>query len=159
MAETKSMNVTVLGAGSWGTTLSIVLHENGHNVAMWEFDGEQAQALERDRENKKFLPGVAIPPDIRIETSLSEALSSVDLVERLGVADRGCLDGISAGDAHGIQRGVEVVLPGTDIFPYLSANPPSSIGSIPTKATDSPIGPPQPENPAASVGIITPPFS
>jgi glycerol-3-phosphate dehydrogenase (NAD(P)+) len=74
------MRIAVLGAGSWGTTLGIVLAENGHVVTMWEFLPEQAEALVRDHENKKFLPGVPIPDDIGVTSRLPAALESAELV-------------------------------------------------------------------------------
>jgi glycerol-3-phosphate dehydrogenase (NAD(P)+) len=74
------IDVAVLGAGSWGTTLAIVLCENEHNVTMWEFYEENAAALRRDGENKKFLPGILLPETLRIETDLAAALRGKDLV-------------------------------------------------------------------------------
>jgi glycerol-3-phosphate dehydrogenase (NAD(P)+) len=65
--------IGVLGAGSWGTTLGLVLHGNGHDVVLWEFDREQAEALRRDGENKKFLPGVPIPDSVGVTNDLAEA--------------------------------------------------------------------------------------
>ncbi len=70
----------VLGAGSWGTTLALVLHDNEHDVVMWEFDREQLEAVIRDRENKKFLPGVAVPGEIGITDDLAAALAGADAV-------------------------------------------------------------------------------
>ncbi len=58
--------VTVFGAGSWGTTLGLVLHDNAHDVVFWEYDREQVEAVARDRENRKFLPGIPIPDDVAI---------------------------------------------------------------------------------------------
>ncbi len=73
-------NIAVLGAGSWGTTLAILLNENGHHVTLWEFYEELAAALRRDRENTRFLPGVSIPDSIKIETDMSAALTAADLI-------------------------------------------------------------------------------
>jgi glycerol-3-phosphate dehydrogenase (NAD(P)+) len=70
----------VLGAGSWGTTLGLVLHDNGHEVVLWEFDAEQVEAVARDRENRKFLPGVPIPDAVRITGDLDAALDGRDVV-------------------------------------------------------------------------------
>lgn len=70
----------VLGAGSWGTTLGLVLHDNGHDVALWEFDPEQVEAIRRDGENRKFLPGVSVPPDVAITGDLEAALEGRDAV-------------------------------------------------------------------------------
>jgi glycerol-3-phosphate dehydrogenase (NAD(P)+) len=74
------MKVAVLGAGSWGTTLGILLHENEHEVSLWEFDPEQAAKLERDRVNEKFLPGVRIPMDLAIHSSLGDSLQGAELI-------------------------------------------------------------------------------
>lgn len=74
------MDIAVLGAGSWGTTLAILLSENEHRVTLWEFFAENADALRRDHENKKFLPGVKLPDSIVIETDLAAALRGRGLV-------------------------------------------------------------------------------
>ena len=72
--------VAVLGAGSWGTTLAIVLEENGHDVVLWEFFEELADEIRASRENAKFLPGVRIPGSIRIESDLVAALDGADII-------------------------------------------------------------------------------
>ena len=77
---TGKLNIAVLGAGSWGTTLAILLHDNGHRVTLWEFDREQAAALERDRENVKFLPGVPLPEAIAVQTDLGAAIDGAGLI-------------------------------------------------------------------------------
>jgi glycerol-3-phosphate dehydrogenase (NAD(P)+) len=74
------LNIAVLGAGSWGTTLAVLLDENKHRVRLWEFYEELAEALRNERENKRFLPGIAIPASISIETDIAAALSDTDLV-------------------------------------------------------------------------------
>lgn len=73
-------NICVLGAGSWGTTLAILLHENGHAVRLWEIFPEHVEAIRRDGENKKFLPGVTVPPGIAIGSDIDAALQGADLV-------------------------------------------------------------------------------
>jgi glycerol-3-phosphate dehydrogenase (NAD(P)+) len=75
-----TLKIAVLGAGSWGTTLGIVLSENGHGVTLWEVFPEQVEALLRDGENKRFLPGVPIPDSIRITGDIDEALDAANLV-------------------------------------------------------------------------------
>lgn len=72
--------IAVLGAGSWGTTLGLVLHENGQDVTLWEFDPEQVKAVRRDRENHKFLPGIPVPDGIEITGDLEGAASGRDVV-------------------------------------------------------------------------------
>ena len=56
--------VAVIGSGSWGTALAIQLHTAGNRVILWSFKESEAQAILADRENKEFLPGIAIPSDI-----------------------------------------------------------------------------------------------
>jgi glycerol-3-phosphate dehydrogenase (NAD(P)+) len=72
--------VTVLGGGSWGTTLALVLHDNGHHVVIWEFDSKQVEAVRNDGENRKFLPDVPLPPSIEITNDLSVSLDGAEAV-------------------------------------------------------------------------------
>jgi glycerol-3-phosphate dehydrogenase (NAD(P)+) len=64
----------VLGAGSWGTTLAIMLDEMGHDVRLWEYFPELAETIRRDGENRRFLPGIPVPRSIRITSAMDEAL-------------------------------------------------------------------------------------
>ena len=72
--------IAVLGAGSWGTALAILLGLNGHQVRLWGHLPEEVEALSRDRENKAFLPGVPLPDTIQPEADLERALAGVDEV-------------------------------------------------------------------------------
>ena len=67
------MEVAVLGAGGWGTTLSILLNKNGHKVTLWEFNKEYAETLRDYRENFYYLPKVKIPKSIQITDDLEYA--------------------------------------------------------------------------------------
>jgi glycerol-3-phosphate dehydrogenase (NAD(P)+) len=67
--------IAVLGAGSWGTALAIQLCRVGHRVALWGHDPGHLEELVRDRENRRFLPGLALPPAIEPSASLDEALT------------------------------------------------------------------------------------
>lgn len=69
------MNCCVLGAGGWGTTLAILLHNNGHKVTLWEYKPDYAEELKSKRENRIYLPGVPIPEEIQITSDIREALS------------------------------------------------------------------------------------
>jgi glycerol-3-phosphate dehydrogenase (NAD(P)+) len=66
--------VGILGAGGWGTALAITLNANGHQVTLWEFDKQAASRLKRRRENKTFLPGIAVPKEIEITHNLPDAV-------------------------------------------------------------------------------------
>lgn len=74
------MKIAVLGAGSWGTTLAILLFNNGHDVTLWEFKKSYAKTMRKSRENKVYLPGVKIPDDIIIETSITDACKGAHML-------------------------------------------------------------------------------
>jgi glycerol-3-phosphate dehydrogenase (NAD(P)+) len=74
------MKISVLGAGGWGTTLSILLHYNGHDVTLWEYDKHYAKQLIKHRINKTFLPGIEIPDEIEITNDLDETSLSKNLI-------------------------------------------------------------------------------
>lgn len=67
------MNISVLGAGGWGTTLAILLSENGHDVTLWEYNPEYADTMSKFRENFYFLPKINIPDNINITNDLQAA--------------------------------------------------------------------------------------
>ncbi|GKX31735.1 glycerol-3-phosphate dehydrogenase [NAD(P)+] [Vallitalea longa] len=72
--------VSVLGAGSWGTALAILLNSNGHNVTIWSIIEDEVKELNETRENKSKLPGIHIPQDITITNSLEEAIDDKELL-------------------------------------------------------------------------------
>lgn len=74
------MRTTVLGAGGWGTTLSIILQSNNHEVILWEFKEEYAKILSETRQNPVYLPGVSIPGKIKVTHSLKEACTERDII-------------------------------------------------------------------------------
>jgi glycerol-3-phosphate dehydrogenase (NAD(P)+) len=74
------VKTAVLGAGSWGTTLAMVLAENGHDVALYDRREARAAAMRVTRENTTFLAGVSIPESVRITHRLAEAVEGAELV-------------------------------------------------------------------------------
>ncbi|MBN1893018.1 NAD(P)H-dependent glycerol-3-phosphate dehydrogenase [bacterium] len=72
--------IGILGAGGWGTALAVLLHGNGHQVALWEFRRDAAEKLRALRENRDFLPGVAVPPEIEIDDRIQNILENRDLI-------------------------------------------------------------------------------
>jgi glycerol-3-phosphate dehydrogenase (NAD(P)+) len=74
------MKIAVLGAGGWGTTLAILLHRNGHNVTLWEYNLEYANTLEEYRENFYYLPKIRIPKEIKITNDLEYAVRDKNII-------------------------------------------------------------------------------
>ena len=65
--------VAVLGAGSWGTALALLLSRNGHAVRLWSHHSEQVARLRHDRENRRYLPGCTFPAGLTVEPDLAVA--------------------------------------------------------------------------------------
>ena len=72
--------ISVMGTGSWGTALAILLHNNGHQVMLWSAHPEKAASLNETREDPKKLPGIKIPEEIAITGDEKKALDSPDIV-------------------------------------------------------------------------------
>ncbi|MFM7187303.1 MAG: NAD(P)H-dependent glycerol-3-phosphate dehydrogenase [Armatimonadota bacterium] len=70
--------VTVLGAGSWGTALSLLLSRAGVNVRLWDRSSEQVAQLQEHRENRQYLAGCPLPETIGLYTDIAAALDAVD---------------------------------------------------------------------------------
>ncbi len=65
--------IAVIGAGSWGTALALVLKDNGHEVTLWSLEPEHIEELKRLNENPRYLPGVRLPEGIFYTADLAEA--------------------------------------------------------------------------------------
>lgn len=73
-------NVGIMGAGSWGTALSVLLSDNGHQVTVWSIDEKEVEMLSAKREHESKLPGVKIPEDMKITGNLEEAIQGKDFL-------------------------------------------------------------------------------
>lgn len=71
--------IGVIGAGGWGTALALLAYRHGHRAILWARRPDFAEALRRDRENRNYLPGVALPEAIEIASD-PVALSGQDIV-------------------------------------------------------------------------------
>jgi glycerol-3-phosphate dehydrogenase (NAD(P)+) len=67
----KEMNIGVIGAGSWGTTLADLLARKGHEVCLWVYETDLAERMVRTRENDLYLPGVALAPNLTCSADLA----------------------------------------------------------------------------------------
>ncbi len=70
----------MIGAGSWGTALTWLLTNNGHNVTVWSALDAEIEMLKKDREQKSKLPGVILSEDTRFTTDLKAAVEGKDLL-------------------------------------------------------------------------------
>ncbi len=80
MSQTTSADVAVIGAGSWGTALALLLCRNGHRVRLWGHDPAHIEALGRDHENRAFLPGHCLPPPLRPVSDIAEAVRGASAI-------------------------------------------------------------------------------
>ncbi len=72
------MNIAVLGAGAWGTAIAVHLAAR-HRVTLWARDAAQAAAIQSSRENKRYLPGHALPAAVAVTSDLASALDGCEL--------------------------------------------------------------------------------
>lgn len=73
-------NIAIIGAGSWGSSLSVLLSGNGHQVTVWSCFPEEVQMLHTFREHRDKLPGVKIPERVLFTGKLQEAVEHADQV-------------------------------------------------------------------------------
>jgi glycerol-3-phosphate dehydrogenase (NAD(P)+) len=72
--------LAVLGAGSWGTTLAVHLAGAGHDVSLWGRNAAELAEVGERRENRKFLPGITLPPGVKVRPQLKAALEGAEAV-------------------------------------------------------------------------------
>jgi glycerol-3-phosphate dehydrogenase (NAD(P)+) len=69
------VKVTVLGAGAWGTALARLLQQTGAETALWGHAPAHLEEIRRSGQNERFLPGIQLPREIKLETDLKAALA------------------------------------------------------------------------------------
>lgn len=73
------MNITLLGAGAWGTALGQLLHANGHRVVFWDADSATLAAVQSGR-NERYLPGIELPRDWRVDADWGKAVAGAEVL-------------------------------------------------------------------------------
>jgi glycerol-3-phosphate dehydrogenase (NAD(P)+) len=73
-------NIAIIGAGSWGTALSIHLAEKFEKVSLWVYEKELCDLILKDRENKWFLPGFQLPKNIFPENSIEAVMQDQSII-------------------------------------------------------------------------------
>jgi glycerol-3-phosphate dehydrogenase (NAD(P)+) len=98
--------IGIIGAGGWGTALTKLLSEKGHDVTLWCHGEGSYREIQEKRENRSYLPGIALPSSFNLTCSLKEAVSGKDLL-------------ICALPSHGVrevvQRAASYLVPHTII--------------------------------------------
>lgn len=72
--------IGIIGAGSWGIALSVLLHNNGHDITVWSALEKEIEMLNREHEQKDKLPGVILSDDICFTTELPQAVNGKDIL-------------------------------------------------------------------------------
>ena len=72
--------VCVLGAGSWGSALALVLAKKGYEVIMWTLSKEQSDKINKTKENIDYLPGILLPNNISVTTNIEEAVKDSKII-------------------------------------------------------------------------------
>ncbi|MBS3766996.1 MAG: NAD(P)-dependent glycerol-3-phosphate dehydrogenase [Candidatus Cloacimonetes bacterium] len=72
--------ISVIGMGSWGTTLAILLADKNYDVLGWEWQSVLASQMQKERENKEFLPGCKFPKNLTISNDLEEVAKYGEIV-------------------------------------------------------------------------------
>lgn len=73
-------DISIIGAGSWGTALALLLHKNGHHVTVWSIVEAEIKMLQTEHEHKDKLPGVKLPEDMEFTTDLEAAVTGRDVL-------------------------------------------------------------------------------
>ena len=74
------MKIAIIGAGSWGTTLAILLAEKGYDVRLWARREELAKDIESKKENAQYLPGVKFPSSLIVDSSMKNVVENTDII-------------------------------------------------------------------------------
>ncbi|MCW2991737.1 MAG: NAD-dependent glycerol-3-phosphate dehydrogenase domain protein [Solirubrobacterales bacterium] len=107
LPQSRLRRAVVIGAGSFGTAVAVVLARGGTRTTLQARTAEQAERLAEERRNDVYLPGVELPRDLRIEP-ISAGVANAQVVF-LGVPSHGLDEVISALAGHGLGRKTAVV--------------------------------------------------
>lgn len=76
----EEVNVSVIGAGAWGTTIANIISDKGNDVMLWVHSEKTLSTIIAEKENKNYLPGIKLNDNIKFNSSLEEAVRNKDLL-------------------------------------------------------------------------------
>ena len=76
----KSKNLGVLGGGAWGTGLAQALAQGGHQVQMWALEKEVKESVNNEHENKRYLPGYKLSPNLTVSNDIEEVATDKEFL-------------------------------------------------------------------------------
>ncbi len=79
-ADMENLKIGVVGAGSWGTALANLLGHKGFSVHLWAYEKEVKEQIDNFKENKYFLPGITLSPQIIPSNEFEEVVAGKDLL-------------------------------------------------------------------------------
>jgi glycerol-3-phosphate dehydrogenase (NAD(P)+) len=147
----RRQRVSVLGAGAWGSTLALLVHEAGHESILVAHRTETAEFLRRERKHPTSLPGVSIPEQVRIEHTGAHSLSDADVVivavptQRLREAVFGLRDALGGRTILCAAKGLELATlhrPSQVIASVLGGDAPVGVLSGPNLSAEIAAGKP-----------------
>jgi glycerol-3-phosphate dehydrogenase (NAD(P)+) len=96
--------IAILGGGSWGTALAIVLARarRKHEITLWVRDSALAESIQRDRENRSYLPGRLLAPEICVTCEIGKAISGAQIV--VGAVPTAYARAVYSSAAAGVSR-------------------------------------------------------
>lgn len=74
------MKIAVIGSGSWGTAVAVLLANKNYDVYLWSWKQEETDTLNSDRENKKYLPEIKFPHNIICSHDMGECVNEAELI-------------------------------------------------------------------------------
>ena len=130
-------NISIIGDGGWGTALGLVLHHNKHNVTIWGPFPDYIEQTRTSGENKTFLPGIKLPPEINWTSDRAQAVANADAIV-IAVPSKYYRDVLTSFAPH-IPSSVSPIQ--TSNFPLqTSSRPPTDHRSLVTDNSSSPTG-------------------
>jgi len=78
MNDASPIRIAVIGAGSWGTAMALMMANHGHQVTLWGHDPAHVERLSKDHGNERFLPGFTFPDSLTVSGDLQQILADHD---------------------------------------------------------------------------------